>query len=110
MPEHKDSFIAKHWKFQREYFKQIPYHTLKLTHYKGVVQKLGRMLYPQETKRMEAMELSAPLIKMKIKSQWEDWEASHPEMGRAGYTADPKNLNSRKIMEGQLEWQKNWFK
>ena len=56
------------------------------------------------------MELSAPLIKMKIKAQWEDWEVSHPEMGRAGYIANPKKLNSKEIMEGQLEWRKNWFK
>ena len=46
------------------------------------------------------MKLIAPLIKMKIKAQWEDLEASHPEMGRAGYSADPKKLNSREIMEG----------
>ena len=59
---------------------------------------------------MDPIELSAPLIKMKIKAQWEDREASHPEMGRAGYTTDPKKLNSREIMEGQLEWRKNWFK
>ena len=56
------------------------------------------------------MELSAPLIKMKIKAQWEDWEASRPKMGRAGYIADPKKLNSMEIMEGQLEWRKNWFR
>ena len=68
------------------------------------------MLYPQETKKMEPIELSAPLIKMKIKVQWEGWEASHPEMSRAGYTADPKKLNSREIMEGQLEWRKTWFR
>ena len=49
---------------------------------------------------MEPIELSAPLIKMKIKVQWEDWEASHPEMGRVGYSVDPKKLNSREIMEG----------
>ena len=59
---------------------------------------------------MEPIELSAPLIKMKIKTQWEDCEASHPEMGRERYSADPKKLNSREIMEGQLEWRKNWFK
>ena len=59
---------------------------------------------------MDPIELNAPLIKMKIKAQWEDWEASHLEMGRAGYSADPKKLNSREIMEGQLEWRKNWFK
>ena len=56
------------------------------------------------------MELSAPLIQMKIKAQWEDWEASHLEMGRAGYTTDPKKLNSKEIMESQLEWRKNWFR
>ena len=52
MPEDEDPFIAKHWKFQREYFKEIPYHTLELTHYEAVVQKLGCMLYPQEIERM----------------------------------------------------------
>ena len=30
-------------------------------------------------------------------------------MGRVGYIADPKKLNSKEIMEGQLEWRKNWF-
>ena len=59
---------------------------------------------------MDPIELSAALIKMKIKAQWEDWEASHPKMGRAGYSADPKKLNSREIMEGQLEWRKYWFR
>ena len=100
MPEDKDPFIQEHWRFQRDYFKEIPYHTLKLTHYEAVVQKLGQILYSQETEHMETMELSAPLIRMKIKAQWEDWEASHPEMGRAGYTANPKKLNSKEIMEG----------
>ena len=56
------------------------------------------------------MELSAPLIKMKVKPQWKDWEASHLEMGRAGYMADLKKLNSKEIMKGQLEWRKEWFK
>ena len=107
MLKDEDPFISEHWRFQREYFKEIPYHTLKLTHYEAVVQKLGRMLYPQETDKMEPMKLSAPLIKMKIKAQWEDWEASHPEMGRVGYTADPKKLNNKEIMAGQLEWRKN---
>ena len=31
-------------------------------------------------------------------------------MGRAGYMADPKKLNSREIMEGQVEWRKEWFR
>ena len=31
-------------------------------------------------------------------------------MGRAGYTAEPKKLNSKEIMEGQLEWRKTWFR
>ena len=68
MPEDEDPFIAEHWKFQRDYFKEIPYHTLELSHYEAVVQKLGRMLYPQEIEHVEPMELSAPLIKMKIKA------------------------------------------
>ena len=100
MPEDEDSFIVEHWKFQRDYFKEIPYHTLELTHYEVVVQKVGRLLYPQETEQMDPIKLSAPLIKMKIKAQWEDWEASHPEMGRAGYMADPRKLNSREIRRG----------
>ena len=31
-------------------------------------------------------------------------------MGRAGYIADPKKINIKEIMEGQLEWRKNWFR
>ena len=31
-------------------------------------------------------------------------------MDRVGYMADPKNLNSKEIMEGQLEWRKEWFR
>ena len=31
-------------------------------------------------------------------------------MGRAGYIANPKKLNSKEIMEGQLEWRKDWFR
>ena len=100
MQEDEDPFIQEHWRFQRESFKEIPYHTLELTHYEAMVQKLGRMIYPQETEQTEPMELSAPLIKMKIKAQWEDWEATHPKMGRAGYIADPRKLNSKEIMEG----------
>ena len=88
----------------------MPYHTLELTHYEAVVQKLSRMLYPQEIQSVEPIELSVPLIKMKIKAQWEDWEASHPEMSRAGYMVDPSKLHSREITEGQLEWCKEWFK
>ena len=100
MPEDEDPFIAKNWKFQRDYFKEIPYHTLELTHYEAVFQKVGRLLYPQETEQMDPIELSAPLIKMKIKAQWEDWEASHLEMGRAGYIADPRSLTVRRSWRG----------
>ena len=45
MPEDEDPFIQEHWRFQMDYFKEIPYHTLELTHYEEV-QKLGWMLYP----------------------------------------------------------------
>ena len=31
-------------------------------------------------------------------------------MGRAGYMANPRKLHNREIMEGQLEWRKEWFK
>ena len=68
------------------------------------------MLYPQEIQSVDPIELSAPLIQMKIKAQWEDWEASHPEMGKAGYMANPAKLHSKEIIEGQLEWRKQWFK
>ena len=47
---------------------------------------------------------------MKIKAQWEDWEANHLEMGRARYIADLAKLHNREIMEGYLEWCKEWFK
>ena len=110
MPEDEDPFIQENWSFQRDYFKEIPYHTLELTDYKTMVQKLGRMLYLQEIQSVEPIELSVPLIHMKIKAQWEDWEASHLEIGRAGYMADPAKLHSREIMEGQLKWRKEWFK
>ena len=77
---------------------------MEITHYEAIVQKLGQMLYPQEIQNVDLIELSAPLIKMKIKTQWEDWardwEVSHPEMGRAEYMADPKKLHSQEIMEG----------
>ena len=46
MPEDEDPFIAQHWRFQRDYFKELPYHTIELTHYEAVVQKVGRHLYP----------------------------------------------------------------
>ena len=46
MPEDEDPFIVENWKFQRDYFKEIPYHTLELTHYEVVVEKFGRLLYP----------------------------------------------------------------
>ena len=32
MPEDEDPFIAQHWRFQRDYFKELPYHTTELTH------------------------------------------------------------------------------
>ena len=48
MLEDEDPFIAEHWKFQRDYFKEILYHTLELTHYEAVVHKVGRLLYPQK--------------------------------------------------------------
>ena len=72
MPEDDDPFVQENWRFQRDYFKEIPYHTLELTHYEVVVQKVGRLLYPQETQTMDCLELSAPLIRMKIKAPWED--------------------------------------
>ena len=72
MPKDEDPFVQGNWKFQRDYFKEIPYHTLEITHYEVVVQKVGRLLYPKETQIVDPLELSAPLIKMKIKAQWED--------------------------------------
>ena len=84
MPEDEDPFIAKNWKVQRDYFKEIPYHTLELTHYEVMAQKLGRLLNSQEIPTVDPLELSAPLIKTRIKAQWEDWEASYPNMGTAG--------------------------
>ena len=83
---------------------------MEITPYEVVAHKVGRLLYPQETQTMDPVELNAPLIRMKIKSQWEDWEANHPEMGRAGYMANPTKLYSREIMEGELERRKEWFK
>ena len=89
MLEDEDPFVQENWKFQRDYFKEIPYHTLEITHYETVVLKLGRLLYLQEIQIVVPLKLTAPLIKMKIKDQWKDWESSHPKMGRAGYMVDP---------------------
>ena len=46
MQKDEDPFVQENWKFQQEYFKEIPYHTLEITHYETVVQKLGQLLYP----------------------------------------------------------------
>ena len=68
MPKDEDPFVQGNWRLHKYYFKEIPYHTLELTHYEAVVQKLGRMLYPQEIQSVDPIEFSAPLIRMKIKA------------------------------------------
>lgn len=75
---------------KRVHFKELPYTARILSHYKVVVRKGSRHLYPNEIKQMELLELSAPIIKMKVKVAWENREASHPKIGRAGYQADLK--------------------
>lgn len=82
----------------------------QLSHYEAVVKKLGQHLFLEDTDKMYMQELSAPLIRMKMKAQLEDWEASNPEMLRARYQADPCHLQSKAIMKDQLEWRKAWFK
>ena len=111
MPDDEHPIVQRDWQFQKEFFKEVPCHMHELSHYAAVVHKLGRYLYPDEISKVNPMELSAPLLlKMKIRAEWEEWESAHPEMGRAGYLADPKQLHSREIMEGQLDWRKNWFR
>ena len=41
IPDNEDLFIQENWRFHRDFFKEIPYHTLELTHYEAIVQKLG---------------------------------------------------------------------
>ena len=110
MSEDELPYVKSDWKFQKDLFKRMSLQSRRLSHYKVVVQKLDRHLFPDEVERMDQQELSAPLIKMKVKASWEDWEASHPEMLRAGYQADPRHLRSKAIMKDQLKWRLDWFK
>ena len=103
-------YVKADWKFQKEHFKGMSLEARRLSHYEAVVRKLGRHLFPDEIEKTDMHELSAPLIKMKTKAAWEDWEASHPEMFRAGYLADPRHLRSEAIMKDQLKWRLEWFK
>ena len=109
MSEDKLPYIKKEWKFQREHFKTLPYTTRVLSHYEAVIRKLGCHLYPNKDALAGQPKLFAPLLKMKIKATWEDWEANNPKMLRAGYQADPSKLRSKELMENQLPWRLEWF-
>ena len=110
MSEDELPYVKADWKFQKEHFKSITPQARRLSHYEAVVRKLGRYLFPDETDKMYMQEMSAPLIQMKTKARWEEWEANNPEMLRAGYNADPAHLYSEAIMKDQLPWRKEWFK
>ena len=92
-------YIKNDWKFQKEYFKHLPQAARVLSHYEAVIQKLGRYLYPNKKAMFGQAKLVAPLLKMKVRATWENWEASNPEMHRAGYLADPANRCSRNEMK-----------
>lgn len=62
----------------------LTYHARVLSHYKAIVRKVGRHLYQYMLSQVDPMDLNAPLIKMKFKEAWEDWEENHPKMGEWG--------------------------
>ena len=107
MQDDEEPFIQEHWRFQRDYFKEIPYHTLELSHYKTMVQKLGRMLYPQEIENVELMELSAPLIRMKIRHSGKTGrQATQKWVGQDTWLT-PRSSIARKLWRGSLSGGKN---
>ena len=57
MPEDEDPFVQTNWNFQRDYLKEIPNHTLEITHYEAMVQKVGKLLYPKDIPTMDPLEL-----------------------------------------------------
>ena len=65
--------------FQNQYFDELPMHRRAYNHYEAMVREVGRYLYSTEMELMEPIELSAPLIEMKIKAQWENWEFANRE-------------------------------
>ena len=109
MSEDENPIVKKNQKFQREHLKELTHVTTTLNHYKEVVRKLGRYLYPNQVEQMDLLELNSPLLKPKSNATWEYWEVSHPKMGRASYDVDPQHLCIKEIMEGQLQWRKNQF-
>ena len=48
MLEDELPYIKEEWRFQREYFKHLPHAARVLSHYKAIIRKLGRYLYPNE--------------------------------------------------------------
>ena len=97
------------WEFQRDMFAELSLTVRMLTHYEAVIRKLGRLLYPNRLPTSH-VELSGPLLKMKMQAIWEQWELDHPETVRGGYTVDPKKPRSREVFENQPQWRKEWFK
>ena len=67
MSEDELPYVKTDWKFQKDHFKRMSLQARALSHYEAVVWKLGRHLFPDEVERMDQQELSAPLIKMKVK-------------------------------------------
>ena len=72
------------WKFKKDMFSEQSISVKMLTHYKEVVKKLGRMLYPDRFP-IANVELNFPLLKMKLQEIWEPWELDHPKLVRGGF-------------------------
>lgn len=102
MSSNEHPIIKAKWKFQKEFFKELPYVTRTFSHYEAIVRKLHSNLYLDELRKINDFKLSAPLIKEKVKAAWEDWVDNNPNMGWAQYIAKLDHLYSKEFIEEKL--------
>ena len=77
-----DEPVDMEWEVQKDMFSELSLTVKLLTHYKAVIRKLGRLLIPHDRLPTLNVELSAPLLKMKMQAVWEQWELDHPKSGQ----------------------------
>lgn len=97
------------WDFSKEFFEDLTMSAKDMYLHEATIKKLARKLWPN-LRRLDNLELSAPLIKAKLEMEWEQWELDNPEITRAGYNVSMDKLRTREMLEGQPDWRREWMR
>lgn len=107
MPEEEE--IDFEWEFCQEFFQELTVNVKELYTYEASIKKLERQLW-QDLKQMDDIKLSGPLLKVKTKREWEQWELDNTDVMRVGYRVSKEQLRTREMLEGQVKWRLEWMR